>query len=125
MIKIILYLSIIVLSYSFINHKNFNNINTFLNSRKSDINDIKNLFYSYDKINNNNKIINNLYKPRSSNQKDYIDKLNNDDITILVGIGPAGTGKTLFACIHAIDKLRNKEIDKIVLTRPLIKFFYK
>jgi len=39
---------------------------------------------------------------------------------MVVAIGPAGTGKSLFACINAIQSLKKKNIEKIILTRPLV-----
>jgi len=60
------------------------------------------------------------YKPKTENQKLYMDCLNNDNIHILFGLGPAGCGKTLFACIKAIRELKLGNIDKIVLTRPIV-----
>lgn len=60
------------------------------------------------------------YKPKTENQKLYMDCLNNNNIHILFGLGPAGCGKTLFACIKAIRELKLGNIDKIVLTRPIV-----
>jgi len=61
-----------------------------------------------------------IYLPKSENQQKYVDALNKDDISIILPVGPAGTGKTLFACLHATRELKNKNIDKIVLTRPVV-----
>jgi len=61
-----------------------------------------------------------LYKPRSDNQKTYVSHLYNSSVPIVFGIGPAGCGKTLFACVRAIDGLRRGEFQKIVLTRPIV-----
>jgi phosphate starvation-inducible PhoH-like protein len=61
-----------------------------------------------------------LYSPRSDNQKKYVDTLNNHNTTLVFGIGPAGTGKTLFACSAAIRDLKQGKIQKIVLTRPVV-----
>jgi phosphate starvation-inducible PhoH-like protein len=60
------------------------------------------------------------YKPKTENQQLYVDYLNNENIHILFGMGPAGCGKTLFACIKAICELKSGNIDKIVLTRPIV-----
>jgi phosphate starvation-inducible PhoH-like protein len=60
------------------------------------------------------------YKPKTENQKIYHTHLNNPDTSIVLGIGPAGCGKTLFACITALDQLKKGNIDKIVLTRPIV-----
>jgi len=61
-----------------------------------------------------------IYKPHGPNQRKYIEYLNNKDNSIVLGVGPAGTGKTLFACATAVKELQNGKIDKIVLTRPIV-----
>ena len=61
-----------------------------------------------------------LYIPKTFNQIAYNDMLNNDTNKIIFSIGPAGTGKTLLACNTAIQKLKNKDIDRIILTRPVV-----
>jgi len=60
------------------------------------------------------------YRPRSDNQKQYVSHLQNDDIPIVFGIGPAGCGKTLFACVTAIEGLKRGDYQKIILTRPIV-----
>ena len=69
---------------------------------------------------NSNSNPNYLYTPKSSNQKNYFDFLNDDTNKIIISTGPAGTGKTLFACQKAITQIKNQEIDKIILTRPVV-----
>jgi phosphate starvation-inducible PhoH-like protein len=61
-----------------------------------------------------------VYKPRSENQQQYVDYLNDATVPIVLGIGPAGCGKTLFACTSAIHQLRSGSIKKIILTRPIV-----
>jgi phosphate starvation-inducible PhoH-like protein len=61
-----------------------------------------------------------LYKPRSENQRTYVKYLSDPSIPIVFGIGPAGCGKTLFACTSAIDGLKSGSFQKIVLTRPIV-----
>jgi len=61
-----------------------------------------------------------LYKPKSVNQNIYSEYLNDNSNKIIVSTGPAGTGKTLFACQKAIIQMKNQEIDKIVITRPIV-----
>jgi phosphate starvation-inducible PhoH-like protein len=75
---------------------------------------IKNSFNENDTKNINN------YKPKTLNQKEYRNSLYNDDIKLLFCLGPAGSGKTLFACQYAIDMFKKKNIDKIIITRPTI-----
>lgn len=60
------------------------------------------------------------YKPRSENQKQYVSYLTDSSIPIVFGVGPAGCGKTLFACTAAIDSLKRNYIQKIILTRPIV-----
>jgi phosphate starvation-inducible protein PhoH and related proteins len=60
------------------------------------------------------------YRPRSDNQKQYVSHLQNDDVSIVFGIGPAGCGKTLFACVTAIEGLKRGDYQKIILTRPIV-----
>jgi phosphate starvation-inducible PhoH-like protein len=61
-----------------------------------------------------------LYTPKSQNQKNYVTYLNDESNKIIISTGPAGTGKTLFACQKAIMQLKSQEIDKIILTRPVV-----
>ncbi|NLY87670.1 MAG: PhoH family protein [Clostridiales bacterium] len=58
-------------------------------------------------------------KPKTKGQKDYVNKIRSSDMVF--GIGPAGTGKTYIACAMAINAYKNKEIEKIILTRPAIE----
>lgn len=60
------------------------------------------------------------YIPKSANQQRYVDALDNFDRKIIVATGPAGTGKTLFACKQGIKLLYTGKLQKIVLTRPLV-----
>jgi phosphate starvation-inducible PhoH-like protein len=60
------------------------------------------------------------YSPKTPHQRAYCRSLSDPDASIILGVGPAGTGKTLFACITAIQMLRRGEIQKIVLTRPVV-----
>lgn len=57
--------------------------------------------------------------PKSMGQKRYIDTIRGHDIVF--GIGPAGTGKTYLAMAMAVSALSNKEVDRIILTRPAVE----
>lgn len=57
--------------------------------------------------------------PKSIVQKEYMDAIRHYDIVI--GIGPAGTGKTYLAMAMAVSFLFKKEVERIVLTRPAVE----
>lgn len=61
-----------------------------------------------------------IIEPKNINQELYNKVLNNTTIPLVVGIGPAGTGKTMMACTTAIEHLKMGIIDKIIITRPFI-----
>lgn len=58
-------------------------------------------------------------RPRSPKQKEYIDAILSLDM--IFGIGPAGTGKTYLAVACALRALKNHEVSRIVLTRPVVE----
>ncbi|AEG16160.1 MULTISPECIES: PhoH family protein [Desulfofundulus] len=58
-------------------------------------------------------------KPKTLGQKQYIEAIRKHDIVF--AIGPAGTGKTYLAVVMAIRALRNKEVNRLVLTRPAVE----
>ena len=58
-------------------------------------------------------------RPKTLGQRRYLDAIRHNSITF--GIGPAGTGKTYLAVVMAVAALRNKEIKKIILTRPAVE----
>jgi phosphate starvation-inducible PhoH-like protein len=57
--------------------------------------------------------------PKTENQKIYVDAIRKHDIVI--GIGPAGTGKTYLAMAMALSAYFNKQVSRIILTRPAIE----
>jgi len=61
-----------------------------------------------------------VYSPRTMNQKTYVKYLGEPDTKIVLGVGAAGSGKTLFACYSAIQELRRGAISKIIMTRPVV-----
>lgn len=61
-----------------------------------------------------------IYEPRGPNQAAYVNYLQQSNTTIVVGTGPAGCGKTLFACCAAVDAMKRGEVQKIILTRPVV-----
>ncbi len=58
-------------------------------------------------------------KYKTLGQKKYIDAIRNSQVTFAVG--PAGTGKTYLAVAMAVSAYKNKEIEKIILTRPAVE----
>lgn len=58
-------------------------------------------------------------RPKTLGQRLYLDTIRRNAITF--GIGPAGTGKTYLAVVMAVASMRNKEISKIILTRPAVE----
>ncbi|MGH1490070.1 MAG: PhoH family protein [Acidimicrobiales bacterium] len=58
-------------------------------------------------------------RPKTSGQKRYLDAIRKNTITF--GIGPAGTGKSWLAVACAVRALQNKEVERILLTRPAVE----
>ena len=58
-------------------------------------------------------------RPKTANQKKYVDAI--DSNTITFGIGPAGSGKTYLAMAKAIQSLQAKQVNRIILTRPAVE----
>ena len=58
-------------------------------------------------------------RTKTIGQKNYINALKNNTVTIC--IGPAGTGKTYLAVAYAAEMFRNDEIERIILSRPAIE----
>ena len=60
-----------------------------------------------------------IVQPKTSGQAEYMQKIADHDI--VVGIGPAGTGKTYLAVAAAVDALARKRVRRIVLARPAVE----
>lgn len=58
-------------------------------------------------------------KPKTPNQKLFVEAVKENDIVFAVG--PAGTGKTYIAVASAVKALKNKEIKRIIITRPAVE----
>ncbi len=58
-------------------------------------------------------------RPKTLGQKRYVDAIDNH--TIVFSIGPAGTGKTYLAMAKAVRALQDKEVNRIILTRPAVE----
>ena len=60
-----------------------------------------------------------IIRPKTLGQKKYVDAIKKS--SIVFGVGPAGTGKTYLAVALAVYAFKNREIDKIILTRPAVE----
>lgn len=60
-----------------------------------------------------------LVKPKTLGQKKYVEAIRKN--TIVLGAGPAGTGKTYLAVAMAVTAFRAKEVNRIILTRPAVE----
>ena len=58
-------------------------------------------------------------KPKSVNQRRYLDAIEDHDIVF--GVGPAGTGKTYLAMAEAVSFLTSKRVSRIILARPAVE----
>jgi len=58
-------------------------------------------------------------KPKTLGQRLYLEAIRQNDITVC--IGPAGTGKTYLAVAMAVFSLKNKQVERIILTRPAVE----
>lgn len=92
-------------------HKNLNVI-----SKKTQHEEVKKtLLKNYEYLAYDGEII----KPKTPNQKLYLEMM--DEYDIVIGIGPAGTGKTFLAVMASLIKLDRGDVSKIVLTRPVVE----
>jgi phosphate starvation-inducible PhoH-like protein len=60
-----------------------------------------------------------LIRPKTPGQKAYLDAIRQN--TVVFAIGPAGTGKTYLAMAMAVEALRRKDVNRIMLTRPAVE----
>ena len=58
-------------------------------------------------------------KPKTIGQKEYVDSISQNTVTI--GVGPAGTGQTYLAVAAAVAAFRERKINRIILTRPAVE----
>ncbi len=58
-------------------------------------------------------------RPKTTGQKNYVDAIRKNIVTF--GVGPAGTGKSWLAVACAVAALKNKQVDRILLTRPAVE----
>jgi phosphate starvation-inducible PhoH-like protein len=60
-----------------------------------------------------------IIKPKTSNQKKLVDAIGKNDLVF--ALGPSGTGKTYVSVALAVKALKNKEVKKIIITRPAVE----
>jgi phosphate starvation-inducible PhoH-like protein len=111
-LPIIFSVSCLMTASAFKRFSTFKKISSVYMTKKHQKNKQKMLFYQNPE--------NSGYKPKTFNQETYVNYLNNYETKIIIVSGPAGSGKTLFACQKAITALKSKEINKIVITRPIV-----
>ncbi|MDK4329725.1 PhoH family protein [Corynebacterium accolens] len=58
-------------------------------------------------------------RPKTVGQSEYVQAIDNN--TVVFGIGPAGSGKTYLAVAKAVQALQNKQVSRIILTRPAVE----
>ena len=58
-------------------------------------------------------------KPKTLGQKKYVEAIRNN--TVVIGVGPAGTGKTYLAVALAVAAFRDKQVNRIIITRPAVE----
>jgi phosphate starvation-inducible PhoH-like protein len=58
-------------------------------------------------------------RARTSGQREFVRSINENTLTF--GIGPAGTGKTFLAVVTAVRALRNREVSRLILSRPAVE----
>ena len=61
----------------------------------------------------------NVIKPKTQNQRRLVEAVHNNDLVF--AIGPAGSGKTFISVAMAVRALKNKEVQKIIITRPAVE----
>ena len=60
-----------------------------------------------------------IVQPRSTNQRKYVEAIEQNDMTF--GVGPAGTGKTYLAVAMAVAAMNAKKVSRIILVRPAVE----
>jgi phosphate starvation-inducible protein PhoH and related proteins len=58
-------------------------------------------------------------RPRTAGQRGFVQSIERHTLTI--GIGPAGTGKTYLAIVMAVRALKNREVSRVILSRPAVE----
>lgn len=58
---------------------------------------------------------------RTPRQVHYVEALRDENIDLIFGVGPAGTGKTFLAVAAAVEAMKQERVDRIVVTRPAVE----
>jgi phosphate starvation-inducible PhoH-like protein len=58
---------------------------------------------------------------RTPRQVHYVEALRDEDIDLIFGVGPAGTGKTFLAVAAAVEAMKQERVDRIIVTRPAVE----
>ena len=58
---------------------------------------------------------------RTPRQVHYVEALRDEDVDLIFGVGPAGTGKTFLAVAAAVEALKQERVDRIIVTRPAVE----
>ena len=58
---------------------------------------------------------------RTPRQVHYVEALRDDNLDLIFGVGPAGTGKTYLAVASAVEALKQEQYDRIIVTRPAVE----
>lgn len=84
-------------------------------AKEGKLDEIDQLLHGVVAVTNRGKVI----KSKTVGQKKYVDAMKKNTVTF--GVGPAGTGKTYLAVALAVSAFKNKDVDKIILTRPAVE----
>lgn len=84
-------------------------------AKEGKLDEIDQLLHGVVAVTSRGKII----KSKTVGQKKYVDSIKKNTVTF--GVGPAGTGKTYLAVALAVNSFKNKDVDKIILTRPAVE----
>ncbi len=84
-------------------------------TRQGDVGSIRSLFSDLILVTPRGKQI----RPKTIGQKKYLEAIRAYDIVL--SIGPAGTGKTYLALAMAVDALKSKQVQRLILTRPAVE----
>ena len=83
--------------------------------RRGDTADLSEIFLDRIEVSSKRQFV----TPKTLGQKEYVDAIRRYDIVI--GIGPAGTGKTYLAMAMAVSALKKREVNRIILARPAVE----